>query len=334
MNRFTELVGSRLPLQQAGMSGTATSALAAAVSNAGALGMIGVGRQPLAVIERYLDEVAGLTAAPVGCTCIAHFVLPDVVELLVSRLSIVEFFYEWPDPARVPADVICGWQVGSVDEAKAAVDAGCRYVIAQGMEAGGHVRGHVPLAELLPTVREAVDVPVVAAGGIGNAATVRAAMGLGADAVRVGTRFVATRESYAHPAYIDALVAADTDDSVLTEAFGVGWPDAPHRVLQSAIDAATAAPGDIVGETTPQGGTVTPMPRFGASSPNRDTTGDIERDGPLRRSVRRLGRQGHDSRRSCRRTVGRFRLTVWTRRDDRSADRNAGPSSAGAVGAE
>jgi nitronate monooxygenase len=275
LNRFTDLVGSTVPLQQAGMSGTATPPLAAAVSNAGALGMIGIGRQQRDVIERYLDEVAVLTTAPVGATCIAQFVLPEVVELVASRLPIIEFFYEWPDPARVPAGVICGWQVGSVDEAKAAVDAGCRYVIAQGMEAGGHVRGHVPLAELLPAVRAAIDVPIVAAGGIGTADAVRAAMNMGADAVRVGTRFVATRESYAHPAYIDALVAARTDDSVLTEAFGVGWPDAPHRVLQSSIDAATAAPNDVIGETIAANGAVMPMPRFGVSTPTRDTTGNV-----------------------------------------------------------
>jgi NAD(P)H-dependent flavin oxidoreductase YrpB (nitropropane dioxygenase family) len=202
-------------------------------------------------------------------------VQPDIVELVASRLPIVEFFYEWPDPARVPASAMCGWQIGSVDEAKAAVDAGCRYVIAQGMEAGGHVRGHVPLADLLPAVREAVDVPIVAAGGIGNAAAVRAAMALGADAVRVGTRFVATRESYAHPDYIKALVTASTDDSVLTTTFGVGWPNAPHRVLRSSIDAATAAPDDVVGETVSPVGAVLPMVRFAASSPNRDTKGDI-----------------------------------------------------------
>ena len=275
MNRFTDLVGSRWPLQQAGMSGTATSTLAAAVANAGGLGMIGVGRQQFAVIERYLDEVAALTNAPVGCTCIAHFVLPEVEELVASRSPIMEFFYDWPDPGRVPDNVICGWQVGSVDEAKAAVDAGCQYVIAQGMEAGGHVRGHVPLAELLPAVRDAVSVPVVAAGGIGNVAAICSALSLGADAVRIGTRFVATRESYAHPAYIDALVAADSDDSVLTEAFGVGWPDAPHRVLRSAIEAATSASSDFVGETRIANGTAMPMARFGVSSPNRDTTGDI-----------------------------------------------------------
>ena len=141
MNRFTELIGCRYPLQQAGMSGTATPALATAVSNAGGLGMIGIGRQPFDVIERYLDEVDELTSNPVGCSCIAHFVRPEVVELVASRMPIIEFFYEWPNAARVPENVICGWQVGSVDEAKAAVDAGCRYVIAQGTEAGGHVRG-------------------------------------------------------------------------------------------------------------------------------------------------------------------------------------------------
>jgi NAD(P)H-dependent flavin oxidoreductase YrpB (nitropropane dioxygenase family) len=275
MNRFTALVGCTVPIQQAGMSGTATAPLAAAVSNAGALGMIGVGRQPIELIERHLDEVARLTTKPVGCTCIAHFVKPEVVELLASRLPIVEFFYEWPDADRVPEGVICGWQVGSVDEAKAAVDAGCQYVIAQGMEAGGHVRGSIPLVELLPAVRGAVDVPVIAAGGIGDAAAVRAAMNRGADAVRIGTRFVATAESYAHPAYIDALVAARADDSVLTEAFHVGWPDAPHRVLRSSIEAAATAPEDVVGETSPLPGTTVPMLRFGASSPNRDTTGDI-----------------------------------------------------------
>jgi nitronate monooxygenase len=275
MNRFTDLVGTRWPLQQAGMSGTATPPLAAAVANAGGLGMIGIGRQPHAVVERYLDEVAALTDRPIGATCIAHFVQPGIAEMVAARLPIIEFFYEWPDPTRVPAGVICGWQVGSVDEAKAAVDAGCQYVIAQGMEAGGHVRGHVPLAELVPAVRVAVDVPVVAAGGIGSVAAIRAALSMGADAVRVGTRFVATTESYAHPEYIDALVAARADDSVLTEAFGIGWPNAPHRVLQSSIDEATAAPSEFVGETMPPRGQPVSIPRFGVSSPTRDTFGAI-----------------------------------------------------------
>jgi NAD(P)H-dependent flavin oxidoreductase YrpB (nitropropane dioxygenase family) len=276
MNRFTDLIGCRWPIQQAGMSGTATAPLAAAVANAGGLGMIGIGRQPLELIAAHLDEAATLTSAPVGVTCIAHFVRPEVEELVTARMRIVEFFYDWPDARRVPGDVICGWQVGSVDEAKAAVDAGCQYVIAQGMEAGGHVRGHVALDELLPAVRAAVNVPVVAAGGMSDVDAVRKAVALGADAVRVGTRFVATRESFAHPDYIEALVAAGSDDTVLTEAFGVGWPDAPHRVLRSSLDAAGATTGDVVGEMELGPGNITQIPRFGVSSPTRVTTGHIE----------------------------------------------------------
>ena len=237
--------------------------------------MLGIGRQSPATVAAYLDELATLTRAPVGCTFIAPFATDEVVEMVAARLPIVEFFYAWPDAARLPLGPVCGWQVGSVDEARAAVDAGCHYVIAQGVEAGGHVRGTVPLARLVGEIRNSVDVLIVAAGGIGSATDVRAAFALGADAVRVGTRFVATVESNAHPAYVNALVAANADDTVLTEAFGVGWPDAPHRVLASAVAAAEATEHDVVGEAHRPDGTTAPMPRFGASLPTRDTTGDI-----------------------------------------------------------
>lgn len=274
MNRFTELVGVRIALQQAGMSGTATPPLAAAVSNAGALGMIGVGRQPIEVVERYLDEMAALTTQPFGVTCIAHFVDREVEALIADRVRIMEFFYEWPAASRVRAGLIVGWQVGSVDEAKAAADAGCRYVIAQGVEAGGHVRGDTPLHELVPAVRAAVDLPIVAAGGIGSAAQVRAALDMGADAVRVGTRFVATAESNAHPEYVAALIGAGATDTEVTEAFGVGWPNAPHRVLRSSIIAAEAA-APIVGTTQASDGRTTPIVQWDVSSPTRDTNGNI-----------------------------------------------------------
>jgi nitronate monooxygenase len=270
---FTDLVGCRLPIQQAGMSGPATPELARAVASAGGLGMLGIGRQSPAVMARYLDDLLGAEGV-VGCTMIAPFALPETAELVADRFHVVEFFYDWPDPRRVPVGPIVGWQVGSVDEARAAVDVGCSYVIAQGREAGGHVRGTVPLVELLDGVRAALDVPIVAAGGIGTRAAVQAAMAAGADAVRVGTRFVVCRESNAHPQYIDLLVAAQADDTVLTEAFGVGWPNAPHRVLQSAIDRAAASPSEV-GVTRAADGREVVMPRFGSSVPTRDTTGDI-----------------------------------------------------------
>ncbi len=152
---------------------------------------------------------------------------PELLECVAERVPVVELFWGWPDAALVPPGSIVGWQVGSTDEAKAAVDAGCRYVIAQGAEAGGHVRGTVPLDELVPLVRAAVGVPVVAAGGIGRRADVERALSLGADAVRVGTRFVAATESAAHPVYVDLLSAATAADTEVTETFSAGWPHAP-----------------------------------------------------------------------------------------------------------
>ena len=257
------------------MSGAATAELAAAVSNAGALGMIGVGRQPATVVEGYLDQTTTLTARPFGVTCIAHLVQPDVEALIADQVRIMEFFYDWPDPARVRPGLIVGWQVGSFDEALAAADAGCSYVVVQGVEAGGHVRGHGSLAALLAAVREGIDLPIVAAGGIGTAADVRAVLGMGADAVRVGTRFVATAESNAHPKYIAALVESTAGDTEVTEAFGVGWPHAPHRVLRSAITAAGSSP-DVVGELVIADGQTLPIPRWGVSLPTRETTGNID----------------------------------------------------------
>jgi nitronate monooxygenase len=273
VTRFTDLVGCRYPIQQAGMSGPATPELARAVAAAGGLGMIGIGRQSSAIVAQYVDEMSG-AAGVIGCTMIAPFATDEVAELVAARFHVVEFFYEWPDARRVPAGPIVGWQVGTVDEARAAVDAGCSYVITQGREAGGHVRGTVPLAELLDGVRNAVDVPIVAAGGIGTRVQADAAFAAGAAAVRIGTRFVVCRESNAHPAYVDLLLAARADDTVLTEAFGVGWPNAPHRVLQSAVDRSAASP-DVVGYTIMPDGRASNMPRFGSSVPTRETTGDI-----------------------------------------------------------
>jgi NAD(P)H-dependent flavin oxidoreductase YrpB (nitropropane dioxygenase family) len=224
-NRFTQLVGCRLPLQQAGMGGVGTPALARAVADAGGLGML----------SGVLGPVEPMDGA-VGVNFLMPFVDRGLVEAAGDWARVVEFFYGPPDPALV--DLVKGvaaWQVGSADEARAALDAGCGLVVAQGVEAGGHVRGTVGLLPLLDEVLGAVgaEVPVVAAGGIGTAASVKAALAAGADAVRVGTRFVASAESAAHPQYVEALTAASAHDTVLTTAFSQGWPDAPHRVLAS-----------------------------------------------------------------------------------------------------
>lgn len=235
---ITELFGCRHPLQQAGMGGMATPALAIAVASAGGLGMLS-GTDGHAALAAQLDAVPA--GAPVGVNFLVPFLDRAALAEAAGRSPLVEFFWATPDAELVgiahDGGARVGWQVGSAEEARAARDAGCDVIVAQGVEAGGHVRGSVGLLPLLDEVRGAIDLPIIAAGGIGTGRGMAAALTAGADAVRVGTRFIAARESTAHPAYVDALIGATAADTVLTTAFGQGWPDAPHRVLRSSIEA-------------------------------------------------------------------------------------------------
>jgi nitronate monooxygenase len=227
--RFTDLIGCRLPLQLAAMGGVGTTELAAAVVSAGGMGMVPSGQEPT------------------GGACGVNFLMPfkpslaDIGEA-AGRFRVVEFFYDDPRADVIGAahagGALAGWQVGSAAEAAAAEECGCDYVVAQGTEAGGHVRGKQPLGEILPAVLGAVDAPVVAAGGVATAERFAELLTMGADAVRVGTRFLASPECGAHPEYVRRVLAATADDTVLTEWFGEGWEAAPHRVLQSAFEAA------------------------------------------------------------------------------------------------
>jgi NAD(P)H-dependent flavin oxidoreductase YrpB (nitropropane dioxygenase family) len=116
---------------------------------------------------------------------------------------------------------------------------------------------------------------VIAAGGIATARDLAAVLAGGCAGARVGTRFVASAESPAHPDYVKALLSASAGDTCLTEVFSAEWPDAPHRVLRRAIAAAEAAPDGAVGETIEAGHRI-PIPRFSVTPPTRDTTGRIE----------------------------------------------------------
>jgi NAD(P)H-dependent flavin oxidoreductase YrpB (nitropropane dioxygenase family) len=235
---FTTMFGCRYPLQQAGMGGVATPDLAIAVARAGGLGMLS-GAVGAAGLATQLDALP--IGLPVGVNFLMPFLDRSAVEDAAARSALVEFFWAAPDDELVAVAhrgrALVGWQVGSADEARAAADAGCDVVVAQGVEAGGHVRGTIGLLPLLDEVTRVVDVPVIAAGGIGTGRAMAAALAAGADAVRVGTRFVAATESPAHAAYVDALIDATAADTVLTTAFGAGWPDAPHRVLRSCVAA-------------------------------------------------------------------------------------------------
>ena len=230
---FTDLVGCRLPFQLAVLGGVGTVALARAVEQAGGLGMV----------PRRVSIPQPRTGA-IGKGFLMPY-LPPLEEVIedVRGLRVAEFFWGEPQAAIVGAAhstaALVSWQVGSVEEARAAEATGCDFIVAQGVEAGGHVRGTTPLDELLPQVLGAVSVPVVAAGGIGTAARVAELIAAGADAVRVGSRFLVCPECDTHPAYVQALLSAGAGDTVLTDHFDADgeWPGTV-RVLRSSLESA------------------------------------------------------------------------------------------------
>ena len=234
--RFTDLIGCRLPFQLAVLGSVGTTELAAAVSNGDGLGMVPYGVEP-----------APKELGPSGIGFLIPYLptVEDVAEA-AGRVKVVEFFEGDPDEDLVRAGhsggALVSWQVGSVDEGRAAEAAGCDLVVAQGVEAGGHVRGTAPLDELLPAMLAAVKVPVVATGGIGTAERAAALIAAGADAVRVGTRFLACPECNTHAAYVDALLEAGADDTLVTGDFDDDghWP-ATVRVLAGSLARARQA---------------------------------------------------------------------------------------------
>jgi len=202
----------------------------------------------------------------------------ECVTVAARKSRLVEFFYGEPDPELVQhvhdLGALASWQVGSLSEAIAAEHAGCDVVVAQGTEAGGHVRGQTSLFPLLSEILEVLRIPVIAAGGIATARDLAAALACGASGARIGTRFVAATESGAHPLYVKALIDASAADTCVTEAFSVMWPNAPHRVLRSSIAAAEALSEDILGETR-VGDQVLPVQRLSVICPTTETTGHI-----------------------------------------------------------
>ena len=244
------------------------------MSRAGGLGMIPNPTSAAEVVE-LLGRARALTDGSVGVGFLVPFLRRDAVEAAALHADVVEFFYGDPDLDLVRiasgGDAVVGWQVGSAAEAVAAIRAGCRFVVVQGVEAGGHIRGTEALDQVLAETLARVEVPVVAAGGVGTADRAAQLLSGGASAVRVGTRFIAAKESNAHPLYIRKLIAAGAGDTVISETFAVGWPDAPHRVLRSAVDAAVELDA---GAAVSIGGRS--IPPLAAQPPSRDADGRVE----------------------------------------------------------
>ena len=284
--KLTEKLGIRHPIIQAGMGGVARADLVATVSNAGGLGMLGMVRMTSDFIRDQIQKTRTLTKHPFGVNLIQPVVpvsgFESQLEVCIEeRVPVVSLF--WTDhPAPFvrqcqAAGIVVMLQVGSAEEATRAAAAGVDIIVAQGVEAGGHVRGQVGLVPLLPTVVEAVTpVPVIAAGGIVDGRGLAAALALGADGVWVGTRFVASKESEAHADYKRRLLTASQADTIYTEIFHVGWPpNSPHRVLRNPLTEGGSPPPGPVGSVR-LGGRIVEVPLFGTATPTIHTQGRTE----------------------------------------------------------
>jgi len=280
-----ELLGCTHPIVLAGMGGVARSELVAAVTRAGGFGFLGMVREPPDLIRSEVAAVRAQGFERFGVNLIPAATDRELLEAQVLacielRVPVVGLFWDVPVSlvARLRAEgmiIVC--QVGSVPEARSVEQAGAQVLIAQGVEAGGHVRGERPLHDLVPEIVAGTDLPVLAAGGLIDGADLATVLSLGAQGAVFGTALIATPESFAHDFHKHRLVGATGDETVLTDTFHINWPGgAKVRVLANSVT--RGEHGDprskartIIGY---EGGR--PIYLFSTDSPLRSMTGDFE----------------------------------------------------------
>lgn len=285
---FCAGLGMTLPVVQAPIGSASTPALAAAVSEAGGLGMLALSWANIAAVRHRIRATQQLTPRPFGVNLALAWPQGErLAACLEEGVRVVSTF--WGDPAPYTdlvhqIDATHVHTVGSADEARRAVEIGVDVVVAQGWEAGGHVWGQVATLPLVPAVVDAVHpVPVLAAGGIADGRGLAAVLALGAAAGWVGTRFLLAAEANGHPDYQAAVAKAAETDTAYGVVFDGGWPDAPHRTLRNSTVSAWEAAGrpaagrrpgeDEVLAATRGGGQLL---RYGDDLPTADLVGDVE----------------------------------------------------------
>lgn len=243
-NVITDMCGVQYPIFLAGMAAISGPQLVAAVANAGGMGVLGGLRLAPLMLRKWLRETRALTDQPFGVNVVPQFGGPEVFEaqfqvILQERPRILSLFYAEDYsadmiPRAKDAGMIVMVQTGTAALARKAIAHGADIIVAQGSEAGGHLnRGTIGLMSLLPAILDcAQGRPVLAAGGITTRQDVRAAMSLGASGVLVGTAFLASEESNAHPLYKQKILEASTDDTEYRTGYSFGWTyGTPHRVI-------------------------------------------------------------------------------------------------------
>jgi nitronate monooxygenase len=260
------------------------------VANAGGYATLGMVREPTRLIEREVRALRAATDRPFAVNLIPAATAPDLLDAQIScclALGVRAFSFFWdvvPSAvARVKAaGCLVLHQIGTLQAARDAEAAGADVLVAQGIEAGGHVHGRIGAFALTAEILAETRLPVVVSGGIGGGRCLAAALAMGAAGVHCGTAFLATTESFAHDMHKRRLVAAHASDTVLTDIFVLNWPrGAAVRVLANSV---TDALGDRLLGHDPDALPREPIAwdddvarlRFSTDSPLRSTTGDLE----------------------------------------------------------
>lgn len=283
---LVDLLDCELPIMGAGMGGVARHELAAAISNAGGFGCLGMVREPVARIREEILAYRRLSQRPFAVNLIPAATEPALLEAQVSAcldLGVGALVLFWDVDTRLVErlkgyGVLVIHQVGTLAQARIALDAGVDVLIAQGVEAGGHVHGLTSLVSLLPEVVATSTVPVVASGGVASGQALAAVLALGAQGASCGSAFLATHEANVHPHHQQRLLQAGADDTVLTRRFFRNWPmPAPVRVLRNAV---TEGRHETLYQqrATPAIGTQDdgPVYLFSTDSPLRDFVGTVD----------------------------------------------------------
>jgi nitronate monooxygenase len=277
-----------LPIIQAPIGSASCPALAAAVSNSGGLGMLALSWRTPEVTRQMIRQTRKLTARPFGVNLVLEWEQQERLNICLQEgVKVVSF--SWGDPSAYldavhSADAIALQTIGSAVQARRAVDSGVDVIVAQGWEAGGHVLSEVATMVLVPCVVDAVTPsPVVAAGGIADGRGLAAALALGASGVFVGTRFLLSYEAEVHEIYRQELLNATETDTILSEVFDIGWPNAPHRTIQnSTVKLWESAGKPPTGHRPKEGeviallGDASPILRYSDVIPMPGMNGDLE----------------------------------------------------------
>ncbi|MFC3958137.1 NAD(P)H-dependent flavin oxidoreductase [Halovivax cerinus] len=260
---LTEELGIEAPIVQAPIGSATTPALAAAVSNEGGLGHLAVTWRDHDETRRVIEETTARTDAPFAVNVVLDDAATDrptaahLETALAAGAPIVSFSFGDATPFVEQvhdAGALAIQTVGSQEAARRAVDGGVDVVATQGIEAGGHVQSEVATTALVPRVADAVDAPIVAAGGIADGRGIAGVLALGADGAWLGTRFLGAAEANVHDRYRRRVFDATETETRLTTLYDKGWPGTSHRVLQSeTIERWDAAgrppPGERPGES-------------------------------------------------------------------------------------